>query len=190
MKRGNRRTNARERILATAGELFYRRGTRNVGIDEIIGRSGVAKASLYKHFESKDALILEFLRQRHTAWREWFETAVQERTADPKQRLLAVFEVLEEWFRDPNFRGCPFINTTIEVADPVHPAHRVSAEVKGQFRTFLRRLAHAAGMQDPDTLAAQLALLVEGAIVTAFIDQSPAPARQAGQAAAALIVRE
>ena len=178
---------ARERILATAGELFYGRGTRNVGIDEIIAQSGVAKASLYKHFDSKDALILEFLRQRHTAWREWFERAVSARAEQPRERLLAVFDVLEEWFQDPEFRGCPFINTTVEVADATHPAHRVSVEVKREFRAFLRGLATAAGLRDAEGLAAQLALLVEGAIVTAYMEQSAVPARQARGAAAGLI---
>ncbi|HSJ15545.1 MAG TPA: TetR/AcrR family transcriptional regulator [Longimicrobiales bacterium] len=183
----NRRTSVRERILATVDELFYGRGTRNVGIDQIIAESGVAKASLYQHFASKDALVLEFLRQRHTAWREWFERAVADRAEQPRARLLAVFDVLEEWFGDPNFRGCPFINTTVEVANPAHPAHQISADVKRQFRTSLRQLAAAAGLEDPDGLAAQLALLVEGAIVTALMEQSPAAAGEARAAAARLI---
>lgn len=157
---------ARERILATAADLFYGRGIRNVGIDEIIARAGVAKASLYKHFDSKDALIVEFLRRRDAAWREWFEAAVEARATKPKDRLLAVFDLLEEWFAQDDFRGCEFVNAAVERADAKHPAHAASVEHKRLVRAYLHDLAKAARLKNPAATADHLALLVEGAIRT------------------------
>ena len=90
---------ARERILETALELFYQRGVRNVGVDEIAARAGVTKVTLYAHFKSKDNLILEFLKLRDERWMQWFKSAVERRARDPRGRLLAIFDALEEWFR-------------------------------------------------------------------------------------------
>lgn len=178
---------ARERILATASRLFYERGIRNVGIDEIIATAGVAKASLYKHFASKDALIVEVLQEQDAAWRKHLETEVAGRADAPKERLLAVFDVLEDWFGEASFRGCAFINTTVELASPGHPGHAASREHKRRIRSYLRDLAKAAKVKDPDALAGQLALLAEGAIVTALMEQSAEPARRARKAAAQLL---
>lgn len=178
---------ARERILATAGDLFYARGIRNVGIDEIIARAGVAKASLYNHFASKDALVVEFLKQRDAAWREWLQATLAERAAKPKEKLLAVFDVLEEWFAQDDFRGCQFINAIVELADSRHPAHKAAVRHKTLVRDYLRDLAVEARIRDPEALADQLALLVQGAIVSAVMEQSTDPARRARAMAARLL---
>jgi AcrR family transcriptional regulator len=178
---------ARERILSAASRLFYERGIRNVGIDEIIATAGVAKASLYKHFASKDALIVEVLHEQDEAWRKHLEAGVAARGGTPKERLLAVFDVLEEWFGEVSFRGCAFINTTVELASPGHPGHAASREHKRRMRSYLRELAKAAKVKDADALAGHLALLAEGAIVTALMEQSAEPARRARSAAAQLL---
>src|SRR4051794_31831389 len=106
---------ARERILAAAYELFSRRGIRAVGIDAIITESGVARMTLYRHFASKDELVLAFLQRREELWtRRWLQGEVERRSADPAQRLLAIFDVFDTWFRRPDFEGCAFINVMLE----------------------------------------------------------------------------
>src|SRR4026209_2475406 len=106
---------ARERILATAYELFSRRGIRAVGIDEVIERAGVAKATLYRHFPSKDDLVLAFLERREQLWtREWVEVEARRRGSTPEAQLLAIFDAFDEWFHANDFEGCSFINVLLE----------------------------------------------------------------------------
>lgn len=178
---------ARERILATAAELFYRKGVRNVGVDEIVARSGVAKMTLYCHFKSKDLLIGEFLRERDARWRAWFEETAAERAASPRERLLLLFDLLEEWVQAPDFRGCAFINATIELADPEHPGHAAALEHKRYLRDFLEGAAHDAGAPRSACLAHQLFLLAEGATVAALMGCGAEAARQARAAAEVLL---
>lgn len=178
---------ARARILAAADDLLYRRGVRNVGIDEIIAVAGVAKASLYKHFASKDALVAEYLRLRHERWYASFVSAVELLAEAPRERLIAVFAVLEEWFQSEDFRGCAFQNAAVELADRRHEAHAAVLANKGAVRAYLTALAARAGLRDPAGVSAQLALLAEGAIITAQLEGSPAAARVARQAAETLL---
>ena len=178
---------ARARILAAADDLFYRRGVRNVGIDEIIAVAGVAKASLYKHFASKDALVAEYLRLRHERWYASFVAAVELLAEAPRARLVAVFHVLEEWFQSEDFRGCAFQNAAVELADRRHEAHAAVLANKRAVRAYLTELAAQAGLGDPEGVSAQLALLAEGAIITAQLEGSPAAARVARQAAETLL---
>ncbi len=181
------REGARERLLEAADALFYARGVRTVGIDEVIAHAGVAKASLYKHFASKDELVAEYVRRRDAAWRAWFAAEVERRGRTPRERLLAVFDALGAWFRDDAFRGCAFQNAAVELADRAHPAQAAVLANKRGVRAYLRDLARAAGAPDPDALAAQLGVLAEGAIVTALVDGTPAPARAARAAAETLV---
>jgi AcrR family transcriptional regulator len=181
------RESARERILHAAAELFYRRGVRNVGIDQIVAASGVAKMSLYKHFESKDALIEAWLARRDESWRRWFETRALAAGDEPERQLLGVFDALEEWFASADFRGCAFVNAAVEVADPGHRATALAVEHQRALLGFLRRLARDAGVARPEMLARQLLLLMEGAIVLAQIHGGGEPAREARRAARALI---
>ena len=118
-------SNPRQKILLTASELFYQKGIQNVGINEIIATSGVAKKTLYRYFASKEELIEEVMRHRAREWLEWFELAVNDSGNTPKERLLATFDVLRNWYASPNFRGCPFINAVLEIADASHPANEV-----------------------------------------------------------------
>jgi AcrR family transcriptional regulator len=173
--------------MAAAADLFYQEGTQNVGIDRIIAASDVAKMSLYKHFKSKDALIAAWLQQRDAQWRAWFQETVEQRVTAPTERLLAMFDVLEEWFSQPDFRGCAFINSSVELVDPDHPGYQVAIEHQQAIYDYILQLAHAAEISDPEAVAAQLLLLVEGAIVVAMMRRNPAAATHAKAAAAVLI---
>jgi len=119
-------TDAHERILATAYELFSRRGIQAVGIDEIIETAGVAKATLYRHFPSKDDLVLAFLQRREDVWTHgWVEREARSRADDPEDQLLAIFDIFDEWFRSDDFEASVFINVLFEMG-PSHPTGRAS----------------------------------------------------------------
>jgi len=178
---------ARERILAAASDLFYREGVRAIGVDAVVERAGVAKASLYHHFRSKDELAAAVLRRRDERWLAWLEGAVRSRADSPKGQILAVFEALEDWFASDDFRGCGFINAAAEFPDPTHPVREVAREHKKAVRAYLRELTTAAGEHDPTRIAEQLFLLMEGAIVTAYLEGGTLPARTASTAAEALV---
>ncbi|WP_102127480.1 TetR/AcrR family transcriptional regulator [Deinococcus planocerae] len=173
------RLGARERILDTARTLFYRRGVNNVGIDEIIAESGVAKATLYKHFSSKDALTLEYMRQGDLRWTAWLRGRVEELSPDPAGRLLAVFGALEEWFGLPHFRGCLLTNVVTALPDPEHPAREVLAGHKARVRAYLAELATQAGASHPEVLADQTLMLIEGATAVARMERDPGAADRA-----------
>src|SRR5712691_3829398 len=121
------RSSARERILEAAYELFSQHGIRGVGIDSIIERSGVARMTLYRHFHSKDALVLAFLQRREQRWTyEWLAADATRRGSTPQEQLLAIFDVFDEWFRRDDFEGCSFINILLEMG-PGHPLGTASA---------------------------------------------------------------
>ncbi len=177
----------RERILDVASELFYRYGIRAVGVDTLIARAGVAKMTFYRHFPSKDALVVAFLQRRDERWGAWFVAAVARRAEEPRARLLAVFDALEEWFATADFRGCAFVNATVELTDRAHPGHAVVALHQARLQAYLRDLARAAAVPDPDGMSRQFGLLADGAIVTALREGTPAAARQARDVAARLL---
>jgi AcrR family transcriptional regulator len=154
---------ARQRILDTASEMFYRDGIRAVGIDAIIARSGVAKMSLYRNFPSKGALVTAWLEDRNAFfWRRWDE-AEGSRAGDPRGQLEAVLDMVATTASHPKWRGCPFLNTGTEFPEPDHPARAVILAHKRAVGHRLRALADAAGARDPGLLAQQLQLLVDGA---------------------------
>jgi AcrR family transcriptional regulator len=162
------RPDARERILDTAYELFSRHGIRAVGIDSIIGRSGVARMTLYRHFGSKDALVLAFLDRREERWtKDWLQHEVERRAVDPAERLLAIFDVFDEWFQREDFEGCSFINVLLEIADPTSELHRASADYLARIRAFVAELSREAGIADPEGLAHKWHILMKGSIVAA-----------------------
>jgi len=159
---------ARERILGTAYELFSQRGIRDVGIDELVKRAGVAKATLYNHFSSKDELVLAFLQQRERIWTYgWVEKEARQRGATPEEQLLAIFELFDEWFQGDDFEGCSFINALLEVGDLDNPVGRASADHLGNIRSVVGSLALEAGLRDPDAFALSWHLLMKGSIVQA-----------------------
>ncbi len=179
----------RDHLVDTALELFGREGYHATGIDRILAKAGVAKMTLYKHFKSKDELILAVLRRRDERFRDWFMRAVERRTKDPRERLLGCFDVLAEWFAGPKFHGCMFINAAAEFADPGHPIHGASAEHKRVMLAYLRGLAEKAGAADPRALAEGLALLAEGAIVMAHVAGDRDAAAKARRAAEVLVAQ-
>jgi AcrR family transcriptional regulator len=180
-------SDARERILATATELFYQHGIHSVGIDLVIARSGVAKMTLYRHFGSKDELVLAFLDRMNTTWMSWLKSRVSARRIRREERPLAVFDALGEWFRTPSFRGCPFIGTAAEFRDPEHPAHRRAWQFKEGLRAYLEELLRDAGYSRSAALADQLLLLADGAIVRAAMEGRADSARAARHAAAVML---
>ena len=178
---------ARDRIVSVATRLFYKRGIRAVGVDTVIAESGVAKTTLYKHFRSKDALIAECLHRLDERYFRWFESEVEARATDPRARLGALFDVLDDWFQRPDFRGCAFINAAVELVDADHPARGAIANHKRRSRELIERLAREAGLEDPRMVSDQLTLLMEGAIITALVEGDWQAARRAGAAASRLM---
>ncbi len=182
----------RDELVDTALRLFYTRGFNATGIDKILSEAGVAKMTLYKHFRSKDELILAVLHRRDEQFRNWLMGEMEKASPNPRERLLAMFDALEDWFEGRAFKGlgfsgCAFINAAGEFGDHNHPAHRTAAEHKRRIVDYLERLCAQAGARDPRDLAEQLALLKEGAIVTAHVRGLPEAARTARQIAEGLI---
>jgi AcrR family transcriptional regulator len=159
---------ARERILDTAYDLFSRHGIRAVGVDRIIATSGVAKMSLYRHFHSKDALVLAFLKEREKRWTmEWLHAEAMSRADDGAGRMLAIFDVFDEWFRQTDFEGCSFINVLLEFGGLEHPIRQATAVHLATIRGLVREFADQAGVIDPDAVARQWHILMKGSIVAA-----------------------
>jgi len=158
---------ARERILSTAYELFSQQGTRSVGIDTIIEKSGVAKMTLYNHFPSKKDLVLAFMERREELWTlDWLFVEARNRAEDPRERLLAVFDAFNEWFKNENFEGCSFINVLLEYPSQDELHDRAALHLK-RIRTFLNELAVEARLADPQILANTWHMLMKGSIVAA-----------------------
>ena len=159
---------ARERLVTAAYELFSTRGVQATGIDAIIERSGVARQTMYRHFASKQDLVLAFLERREELWtRDWLQAEVERRASDPEQRLLAIFDVFDEWFRRPDFEGCSFINVLLEHPNAASPLNRAGVSYLAGIRHFLEDLAGRAGVQDADGFARQWHILMKGSIVAA-----------------------
>jgi AcrR family transcriptional regulator len=161
-------TDARSRILDAAYELFSRRGIRAVGIDAIIRESGVARMTLYRHFGSKDELVLAFLERREQRWtKDWLQHEAERRAADPGERLLAIFDVFDEWFQRDDFEGCAFINVLLETTDRASPVRSASTDQLARIRAYVAGLASEAGVADPERLAHKWHILMKGSIVAA-----------------------
>ncbi len=181
---------ARERILNSAYELFSRRGVRAVGIDEVIERAGVAKATLYRHFPAKDDLVLAFLARREQLWtRDWVEAEARRRGANPEEQLLAIFDLFDEWFRRDDFEGCSFINVLLEFGGrDRHALARASALYLENIRTIVRTLAEEAGLRDPSSFALSWHILMKGSIIQSAEGDREAAKR--AQAMARLLIDE
>jgi AcrR family transcriptional regulator len=178
--------NARERIVDTAYDLFSRRGIRGVGIDEVVERAGVAKATLYRHFTSKDELALEFLREREERWTYgWVAAEARRRAATPEQQLLAIFDAFDGWFREADFEACSFINVLLEMGSE-HPTGTACVDHLANIRAFVRSLAEEAGLRDPANFAHSWHILMKGSIVAASEGDAEA-ARRAQTMGRALI---
>jgi AcrR family transcriptional regulator len=177
---------ARERLLAAANELFYAEGIHTVGIDRVIERAGVAKASLYSTFGSKDELVRAYLKQRADARQK----RITERLAmhvTARDRILAVFELLGETACDPAFRGCAFVNATAEGPRDENKVMRVCSESRAWMLELFTDLAQEVGVENATRLGRQLVLLYDGAIVACSMESGSEPAQEARTMAGALI---
>lgn len=172
-------------VLNTAERLFYAQGVHAVGMDDIRDGSGVSLKRMYRSFATKERLVTEVLRRRDVIWRDRLATYVTEATTDPVGRLLAVFDWLRQWFSEPDFRGCAWINVFGELGGGSPDVVAQARAHKTAFRSYLGDLVAAAGL--PSSLADHLSLLAEGAMTTAAISGSASPARQARDVARILI---
>lgn len=172
-----------ERILSTADDLFYREGVRAVGIQRVIDEAGIAKASLYAHYASKDDLVAACTERRAQAMRTAIEAVLAAAPDTPRAKLLALFDFQVEAVADPGFRGCPVQKTNSEIAEPDHPAKRVTAMHRAWVLDLFRRLVKESGVASPDNVAGTLVVLFDGAIATSTLDRDPAAPRYARWAA-------
>jgi AcrR family transcriptional regulator len=179
------RRSARERLLDAAGELFYTEGVQSVGIDRIIEHAGVAKATLYNTFGSKEELVRAYLTARHAGTIHRLSAAIEEHT-DPVDRLLAVFDAQAELAAQPSFRGCAFISASAEAA-PGGLIEQAADDYRTEIRGLFTRLAQQAASPEPDMLARQLHLLYDGAGISAHMDRDPTAPVRARAAAASLL---
>ena len=159
----------RDLIVDAALKLFYRHGFNATGVDKIIAGAGVSKKTLYSHFRTKDELILATLRKRDELFRNKMMRETERRAADPRQRLFAIFDFHSDWFHEEDFSGCMFINAAAEFADADNPSHMLCAEHKRLVAEYICQQAQLAGARDPEALAHELNLLLEGAIVYAHV---------------------
>ena len=180
----------RDRILQAASTLFYSNGINATGVDAIARLAGSNKMTLYKHFPSKNDLVLAFLRKRDEDFRAWFVEKINDKAEQPSDKLLAIFDVISEWLDIPEFRGCAFINAAAEFPVEGNPVHQVSAEFYDNFRAFISDLAAQCGIASSESLALQLTLLIEGAIVSEQMKRHSGSAEQAKQAAKVLIEKQ
>jgi AcrR family transcriptional regulator len=173
---------ARQRILDSSYELFSRRGIRDVGVDDVIENADVAKATLYRHFRSKDDLVLAFLECREERWsQDLVEAGARSRGSTPEEQLLAIFDVFDEWFRREDFEACSFINVLLEMG-PQHPAGRASMRHLENIRSVIRDLAKEARLRDPASFAHSWHILMKGSIVAAAEGDAEAARRAASMA--------
>lgn len=179
--------NLRQRLLDAATELFYSQGIKATGIDAIVKLAGTNKMTLYNYFPSKDDLVLAFLRKRDEDFTDWFVEQLNSKAEHPKDKILAIFDVIEDWMSIPSFRGCAFINAAAEFPVEGNPVHQLSAEFYDKFTIFISNLAAECGIVTSESLAAQITLLVEGAIVSEQMKRRAGASRHARQVAEILI---
>jgi AcrR family transcriptional regulator len=179
IERASARAEMQERILQTTDRLFYQQGIRAVGVDTVAAEVGISKRTLYNYYPSKDELIAAYLSRRFRPLPLTGEPAAEQ--------ILADFDRLERSFSDERFRGCPFVNAVAELKEPGHAANRIAVAFKDARRAWFRELLARLDVADPEGLATQLMLLVDGAIASAVVRGDPTMARAARAAAATLL---
>lgn len=179
--------NARDRILNAATHLFCDEGFAATGVDRIVKESGAAKSTLYANFGSKEGLIEAVLDREGAAWRTWFFGRLGQVSGTPRDRMLALFDVLEDWFRDPLFYGCPFINAIAESSYASDAAREAAGRHKAPLLTWLNAIAIELGRADPGQFAKEMVVLIDGAIVAAQSTRDASFATSAKEVAAKMI---
>ncbi|AOE84639.1 TetR/AcrR family transcriptional regulator [Pseudomonas sp. TCU-HL1] len=175
----------RDQLVNTALALFYREGFHATGIDRILAESGVAKMTLYKHFKSKDELIMAALESRFAPAAERLAWAFEH--LPPREAILRVFDGLDEWLKQEEFCGCAFINAAAEFHDRDHPVHRLAASYKSSTRQYFRTALECLDVPQSERLARQLQYLMEGALSMAHIEGPTDQAQEAKEAAEQLL---
>lgn len=179
---------ARDRILNTAYELFSRHGIQAIGVDEIIRQAGVAKATFYNHFPSKDDLVLEFLNLREERWTNaWIDAEARHRADTPEEQLLAIFDLFDEWFHREDFEADSFVNVLLELG-PTHPAGKASIEHLGNVRAIITQLAEEADLRATESFTRSWHILMKGSIVCAAAGDTEAGKR--AKAMAKLLIEQ
>lgn len=179
--------NMREKILTAATQLFESRGIHASGVDSIIAESGVAKATLYKHFPSKNQLIIEYLREKSDRFYHWINTKLADQKHDSQQILLELCNLYEQWITTPEFNGLPFHIGSVEFPDPEHPVHHYSLQLSNELQHYLSELAAMAGVKDAHSLGQQLTIIFEGGALLERLSPGSGAAKRAKNAAITLI---
>lgn len=182
------RPSKRDELVQKSLTAFYQNGFHATGMDSLVEKTGISKTSMYKHFRTKEDLILATLRMRDETFRNWLFRKMESLATTPQGQLLAMFDALGEWFKQPDFQGCMFIKASSEYQSADHPIHQQSADHKHLLERHLSKIAQKAGLTDPDLIARQLLLLKEGAIITAHLNHTENPAADAKAAAEILIM--
>lgn len=177
----------REKIIATATQLFETRGINASGVDLIIRESGIAKATLYKYFPSKNQLVISYLRDKSDRLYTWLEENLINKRKDSLEVLLTLCDLFEQWITRPQFHGLPFHIASVEFPDASHPVNHYSAELSKELQLYFSRLAKTAGVKDPDTLGQQLMIIFEGAALVEGLSPGTGAALRAKKAAVTLI---
>lgn len=183
----SRQGSVAERILTTADELFYREGVRAVGIQRVIEEAGIAKASLYAHYASKDDLVAACMERRSQATRDAIDAVLAAAPPNPRAKLLALFDFQYQAATNPDFHGCPVQKTSAEITEPAHPAKAVTARHRQWVLELFARLVKEANLKSPDYVAGTLVVLFDGAIATTVADSDPNATRYARWAAQQII---
>ena len=180
-------TQMRDYILGVASEMFSTRGINATSVDTIVAEAGIAKVTLYKYFKSKEQLILEYLRQYDNKLWTRLTERIAVHGATPGDRLRELVHGVMDWIADPEFKGFAFVNATVEFPQSENPVHQTSLEFAQTLRNTLAALAQDAGLSNPDTLALQLALVIEGAAITEQLQRGAGAVEHAKQMAEILI---
>ena len=176
----------RERILNTATELFFSRGINSTGVDTIVAEAGTTKMTLYKYFHSKELLIIEVLKKSQQDLYAWLEIGLAKNNK-PEDKLNHLLDLIDEWIKAPDFKGVTFIKASTEFPQENNAIHQLSSEQSKQFKLFITQVARDAGIKDAETLALQLALLIEGAMQAEHIQRGSGAITYAKIAAKILI---
>ena len=179
--------NMREKILNIASSLFDSRGIQASGVDTIILEAGVAKATLYKHFPSKNQLIAAYLRDKSDKFYAWLNTQLASKKTESLELLLLLCELMEQWISQPEFRGLPFHIAAVEFPEAEHPINQYSVVLSAELQGYLCKIARHAGAKDPEALGQQLTILFEGAALVERLAPNSGAATRAKLAAITLV---
>lgn len=181
------RETKRDELVEKATDLFYRSGFQATGMDRLVAETGISKTSVYKHFKTKEDLIVATLQLRDGQIRGWLLERAEQLASSPRGQLIAIFDALDEWFQDPDFHGCMFAKAASEFQDADHPINREATGHVERIAAQIEMLAKDAGLPDPAGLARRLALLKEGAVALATMGRGSRPALDAKAIAVGLI---